>query len=473
MPAAIRVLRTLLLTGVLGTFPVSHGLAQGDGSRSNNVDLLRGSFSPYCEPAMLCHYGNVPPPTVPVEPPTSAVPPSVAAPPKIDLIVPDGPVATSIHGPDHVSPILHAARKSAWRASYGLSLRGAFVHSGGSNRYEAVLTPNLALRYDGQSTAASVTGRATIVQPIEDESRLGAASLEAGWARALGPSTRLKLDGAVSVSQDDPNGLDIRAAGVMTGPLEFRAAGNAEVSQQFGRFNLTTGVSLSRTQSGETRLLNGGVIDNSGSDRTGYGANIRLGYKLTPIFGVFVSGDGSRDEFDRLSADIGASRSGWTYALRGGINANWHDLTTVEASIGSGWRVYDSAALPEAQSLLYGFAIGYSPDPTLRLRATLDSAIEPGTNGAISTVDHSLSLEVAYRVNQWLGLRATGSGSLSESQGTGALTRRYGAGLGADIAIGTHTDMTLDYGYAWRENPATAPQVLTEHRVSAGITLQY
>lgn len=479
VPVATRVLRTLLLAGVLSTLPAGFAHAQGDGSHSNNADLLRGSFSPFCEPAMLCHQGRVQPEVAAVPAPATPAPaaPAPSASPVIASTV-YAPEVAAVPAP--ISPVstqpslgYPAAQWSPWRASYGVSLRGAYVHFGGTNRYEALVVPNMALSYNGQGRTARIAGEATLVQPHNGEARLGGAKLNTSYSQALSSTTGLRLDGSITLDQDDPNGLDVRPAGVMTGPLEFRAAANAGVTQQFGRFDLTTGLGVSRSQKGETRLANGSVIDNSGSDRTSVSADIRLGYRITPIFGVFVSGDGSREEFDHISTDIGARRSGWNYAIRGGINANWHDQTTVEASIGSGWRLYDDATLPETQSLLYGFALGYNPDPTLRLRAALDTTIEPGSVGAVSSVDHTLSLEASYRVNQLLGLRGTASASLSEAQGTGVTTRRYGARLGADIAIGPHTDMTLDYGYGWREDPAAVPQVLTEHRFSAGVTLQY
>lgn len=473
MPVAKRVLNALLLAGALGAFPVGPAHAQGDGSQSNNPDLLRGSFSPFCEPAMLCHYKDAGTSPMPVQPAPPPVPgPLMLVEPLAPPVV-EPPLGAPAPVPLQQQVYSPPAPSSAWRATYGVALRGSLVHSEGVNRYEALLIPNAGLRYDGQGTAAAIRGTATIAQPLEGEARIGAANLDANLSHALGPATRLTLDGAISMTQDDPAGLDVRPAGVMTAPLEFRASATAGLAQRFGQFDLTTSLGISRHQAGETRLVGGGITDNSGSDRTSLSGGIRLGYKLTPIFGVFVSGDGAREEFDRVSPDIGASRSGWNYALRGGVTANWHDMTTFEAWAGSGWRLYDATGLPETRSLLYGAALGYNPDPTLRLRASFDTAIEPGTGGVLASLDHTLSFEVAYRLNQWLGLRGTASGSWSEAQGTGAATERYGAGIGADIALGPHSDLTLDYGYGWRDDPAAMPRVSSEHRVSAGVSLQY
>lgn len=475
MPTARSVRNALLLAGALAAFSVGLAHAQGDGSHSNNPDLLRGSFSPFCEPAMLCHYANagMPPAVQPAPAPTplpaplpthQIAPPPPAAAPSIDV-----PAPVPLPQPVYASP----APSSAWRAHYGVALRGSLVHSGGVNRYEALLIPNAELRYLGEGTQAGIKATASIAQPLRGDTRLAGADLDVNFSHALGPTTRVTLDSAISITQDDPAGLDVRPAGVMTAPLEFRASATAGLAQRFGQFDVSGTLGVARHQTGQTGLLNGSFIDNSGDDRTSLSGGIRLGYRLTPIFGVFVSGDGTREAFDRVSPDIGVNRSGWNYALKGGVTADWHDRTTFEAWVGSGWRLHDNRMLPETRSLLYGATLGYSPDPTLRLRASFDTAIAPGTGSAVASVDHTLEFEVAYRVNQWLGLRGTARGEWTEAQGTGLTTERYRAGLGADIALGSHSDLTLDYGYGWRDDPAGTPRVSSEHRIGVGISLQY
>nr|WP_246473120.1 outer membrane beta-barrel protein [Pelagibacterium limicola] len=419
---------------------------------------------------MLCHYSkDTPSPPAPPVPPPSA--PLVLAAPLSQTPPSVQPAVSTV--PLH-DPGQYPVRPSTvWRATYGVALRGSFVHSGGTNRYEAHLVPNAGLVYRGQGTNAAVSGTATIVQPLDGQARVGAASLDANLDHALGPSTRLSLNGAIEVSQDDPGGIDVTPSGVMTAPLQFRASADAALSRQFGHFDLTGSLGVARSQTGETVLAGGGVIDNSGSDHTRFSGGMRLGYALTPIFGVFVSGDVAREEFDRVSADIGASRSGWDYATRAGVTANWHDMTSFEASVGYGWRTFDAAVLPGTEALLYGVALGFSPDPTLRLRLAFDTAIEPGRNGVVASLDHTLAFEAAYKVNQWLSLRGSASGSWAEAQGTGTLVRRYGAGVGADVILGPHSVFALDYGYGWRSDPGATPQDASEHRMSAGVTLQY
>lgn len=467
VPVSMRALRAVLLAGALGVLSAGLAHGQGDGSVTNNPDLLRGSFSPFCEPAMLCSVAENPPPPVPApvasmapEPLAPAAPAPLDNPAPVPAALPSAPMAYPL------SP------SSPWRAGYGIALRGAFVHARGANRYEALLIPNASLRYSGAGTEISLSGDATLVQGLRREFRIGGATLDGSLAHALGPTTRLGLEGAVALERDDPQGLDVTSSGVATAPLRLDASLQGALTQQLGLFDLTGTLALDRGERGGTRLASGGVLDNSGENRTRFSGGMRLGYALTPLLGVFVAGEAGRDEFDAVDPALGVRRSGWTYAARAGATANWQERATLEASIGTGWRTYD-ASLPDTRSLLYGLALGYNPDPTLRLRAALDTEIAPGTGSGAASTDYTLSLEAAYKVNQWLGLRGTASGSWSEAQGTGALTRRYTAGLGADLVLGPHSDFALDYRYGWRNDPAATPREADEHRVSAGVSLQY
>lgn len=455
----------MLLAGALGALSAGLAHGQGDGSVTNNPDLLRGSFSPFCEPAMLCSVAENPPPPTPE-------PVALMAPEPLALAVPvDSP--PPVPAPQFSTPVTYPLSSSSpWRAGYGIALRGAFVHAQGANRYEALLIPNASLRYSGAGTEIRLSGDATLVQGLRREFRIGGATLDGSLAHALGPTTRLGIEGAVALGRDDPQGLDVASSGAVTAPLRLDASLEGALTQQLGLFDLTGTLALDRRERGETRLASGAVLDNSGENRTRFSGGMRLGYALTPLLGVFVAGEAGRDEFDIVDPALGARRSGWTYAARAGASANWQERATLEASIGTGWRTYD-ASLPDTRSLLYGLALGYNPDPTLRLRAALDTEIAPGTGSSAASTDYTLSLEAAYKVNQWLGLRGTASGSWSEAQGTGEVTRRYTAGLGADLVLGPHSDFALDYRYGWRNDPSATPREADEHRVSAGVSLQY
>lgn len=461
MPVATRFFKALLLAGAFFALPAPMGFAQGDGSLSNNPDLLRGSYSPFCEPAMVCHYalqGGAP-----VQAPVVSAAPVLAAPP-----VPEIPVVVS--APLHDPAPYPVTFEPVWDMRASLALRGSIISSGGAVRYEAIAAPEVGWVYRGSATQVDAGASLELVQPADGQARVGAVGLDLDVSHAIGPTTGLAANLALRLSQDDARALGVGGAGTVTAPVEVTGSADASLVQRFGKADVTLSGGVLRTVLGDTVLTGGVIEDNAGRSFTGYRGGLRLGYALTPIVGVFTSGNVGRDIFDAPDIALGASRTGWRYDARVGITANWQDVTTLEASIGSGWRTYDDAGLTGTRSVLYGFALGFNPSESLRLRASFDTALAAGSGATVGGADYTLALEAAYRVNEWLGLRATASaGWLDVAQPTW----RYGAGLGADITVGQRTGLTFDYAYGWREDPAAAVPVRDEHRVSAGVTLRY
>lgn len=461
-----------IAASALGTALIPLGVAgamaqSGDGSFSDNPDLLRGSFAPFCEPSMLCHYGVGGPGKIAVaqgaSPATARLAGSADKPssgPDAVPLVMAGPVLVGGEpaGAYHGSPL-------DTRLSIGLS--GSVITSGGETRYEAGITPRATFAHQGGGTQAQGSVSARLVQPDDGDLRIGSARAEGRYGRLLGPDSAFTLDGALSLNQDDPRGIDAPASGAMTAPLDFVGEADAQISHRLDRFDLALRSGLGR----ETFDL-GGTGAGEEDDRWRFSTGLRAGYALSPIVGVFVDGSVRRDAFDRASADLGASRSGWVYDARAGIEGNWNDVWTAELTAGYGWRTFDAGVLSDAQTALYGAAIAFAPNPTTTLALRFDTELAPGTGGAAGSVDYALSLDADYRINPWLGVRGL-AGARWREQEDGEFSRRYEAGAGADIAVGAHTDLNLDYGYLWRDDPGEAPAEADEHRLSAGLTLQY
>jgi hypothetical protein len=155
------------------------------------------------------------------------------------------------------------------------------------------------------------------------------------------------------------------------------------------------------------------------------------------------------------------------------VATNWNDVVTLEASLGSGWRTYEAGSLADAQSWLYGAAIGYRPTATTQLRASLETQLSPGKGEAGASTNYLAGVEVTHTANSWLELRAAaGMEWLAPKDGAPA-SRLYTAGAGADLVLGAHTSATLDYEYGLREDPGAAITDRDEHRVSGGISLRY
>ena len=461
----------LILTGgALGG--ISAALAEGEGSGTDNPDLLRGSLGVGCPPGTLCHFPRTDLAATPVlpasQPAPLPVPPPAAIPSPPLAVTPETPVMP----PVFVAPAI-SAPSSAGDFSYGMALRGAYVRSGSDERFEMLAIPRVGFSRAAGATDTAFEASATLVGPQSGEPRIGAAEGSAEIVHRLSPSSGLAFNADLAFSQDDPRGLGTDRAGLAEAPVELAGSLGAAYSQTLGRLNATGTVGLTREWVGPSRLANGTGIDNTEEASTRYEGALRLGYALSPIVEAFAEASAGRTLFDAVDPGIGASRTGTDYALRGGIAASWTDTVTLEASIGSGWRSYDAAGLAGARSWLYGASLGWRPNGTTQLTASLDTELTPGADGTGASTLYRAGLEASHIANSWLGLRASaGLDWIAPEEGSAA-SRVWSAGVGADIAIGPHTSATLDYAYGLREDPDAADPRRDEHRVSGGISLQY
>lgn len=449
-------------------------LGQGDGSGTNNPDLLRGSLGVGCRPGTLCQFPAADL-AAPVVLPAEPLPvPLIAPPPPVVPVMPAqqaAPVGEPL-AMEAMPPV--SIDTSNWgELGYGVALRGAYVRSGSDERFEMVAIPSLSYSRSGGTTDLALGASATLVAPQSDDARIGAATISGDVVHRLSPSAGLVFNGDLSLSQDAPDGLSAEEADLSRAPVVVSGGAGLGYTQRFGRFTATGTGDIARDWVGEAVRVDGTVIDNSHEGATRYGGTLRVGYDLTPVVAVFGQGSAGRIEFDGADPDLGASRSGEDFELRGGIAANWSDVVTLEASIGSGWRMFDDSAIAEAQTWLYGAALGYRPTTTTEFTASFDTALTPGTGISGASASYGLGLEARHRANSWLALRASAGAQWAVPEDGSSISRSYSAGLGADFTLSQHTIATLEYDYGLREDPAAAIASRDEHRISGGVSLQY
>ena len=458
----------LILAGGGALGGISAVLAQGEGSGSDNPDLLRGSLGVGCPPGTLCHFPRADLAATPILPPSQPIPLLIPASTPAQVAAP----ATPVIPPVFVPPVA-AAPSSAGDFSYGITLRGAYVRSGADERFEMLATPEIGFSRAAGATDLAFDASATIVGPQAADPRVEAADVSADIVHRLSPSSGLAFNADLTFAQEDPHGLSVTRTGLAEAPVELAGSLSAAYSQTFGKLNATGTFGLTREWVGPSRLDNGTSIDNSDQASTRYEGALRLGYALSPVVETFAEASAGRTEFDAADSDLGVSRTGTDYALRGGVAANWTDTVTLEASLGSGWREYDAGALAGAQTWLYGASLGWRPTATTQLTASLDTELTPGADGAGASTRYRAGLGVDHIANSWLGLRASAALEWIAPEDGSPASRIWSAGAGADILIGPHTSATLDYEYGLRENPGAAAPSRDEHRVSGGLSLQY
>lgn len=460
-------------------FAVPGALAQGDGSGTNNLDLLRTGYgSQFCETAMLCSAVRenasevvfvAPPSAEPTQPQARAATASqLQARPEPAR---SGPSASSSTLSDLAPRVSDSV--PPFETQLSVTLRGSYANGTSGPSYEAAIVPAIEVSRTGPASTTEMGTRAGLVYADDQTIRIGEGAADFDFTQAFGPSRRFGLQAALRASQDDPEGLDLSGTGVETAPLRVSGRLDATVAQTFSRARAELSAGVFRETVSPTQLEDGTVLDNTSENITALSGGIRLSYAVTPILGAFAVADVTREDFDSISPELAASRNGWRYALSGGVTGNWSDLVTLEASIGAGRRTFDDVRLAAVDAILYGAALGFNPDPATQLRLSFDTAIAPGTGARAATLDHTLALAAAYKVNSWLGLRASARALWQEATGSNAIIRRYGAGVGADVALGANSSLALDYAYDLREDASADPQTAEAHRISAGLTLRY
>lgn len=477
MGQSARSLALVVLAGGGALAGVPLGFAQGDGSRTDNPDLLRGSLGVGCPAGTLCDFpaerllarpilpanalASTPAPLATVAPAEvpSVAPPATPAPAPVPAE--PAPVSTPVASSDHAD------------LAYGISLRGAYVRSEGGERFEMLAIPSIGFSRSVRAADVTLDASATLVQPRSDDPRIADAEVAFDTEYRLSPSADLAFNADFALSQDDPQALTVDTADLITAPLIVSGGLGAAYTQTFGRLDATVSLGLDREWVGSSTRSDGIEIDNDDESYTHYEGGLRLGYAVTPVLEIFGQGTAGRTDFDGADPDLGLNRNGADYTLRGGIAGNWNDVLVAELSLGSGWRDYDAGRLADAQSWLYGAVLGYRFNPTTQIVASLETELTPGEDGGGASTRYLAGLEASHTANSWLGLRASAGLEWLAPDDETAASRLYSAGIGADVLIGPHTSATLDYEYGLREDPGAADARRDEHRVSGGISLQY
>ncbi|WP_127143147.1 outer membrane beta-barrel protein [Pelagibacterium montanilacus] len=440
----------LLVTG-LGA------LAQGDGSHTDNLDLLRTSYSPFCEAAMLCHYGTRGAGDIPDRAAAAPVP----APAPVARTPAPGPVAPeprpSLASVYHQPEAFNAPpappepiQSLPFETEFALETRGTAVLDEEGTRFELGIIPSFALTRTGPGDSLDLRGSARLVR-AEDDVQARSVEIDGAYGRQIDSVTAVALSGGLSVTDPDPDGLG--GGGEVDAPV-VTIEGEAGVSRRFGRLDASGQISAGRTVSED---------ETESGWRTG--AGLRLGYSVSPILAPFIEARIANDRFD-------LGRSSTALSLLVGASAQWTNGWSGEAVIGQGWRRDDGTGATEADDLLFESSVQFDPNPTLGLRMAFDTSIEPGSADQGPRTTHGLEASADYRINPFLSLTARVEARWEDESGDEPASRRLGAGASGTLEIGPHVAASLSYDYAVRTDPAQVPAEADEHRIGAGLTLR-
>lgn len=353
---------------------------------------------------------------------------------------------------------------------WSVGLRGTLTQSTSGQSFVTRLTPQFSALYDGSLADITANGSAEVAKASgQDNVTITNMRLGLSADMALDTVTRLSGNAAFSLSKDLPGSLDLNPQLVVP-PLVMSGSLGVGIDRQFGLFNVGVDAEAARTNYGASTRRDTGQTDNADQNRWTASGNLRVGYQITPIFEVFTQAGMTRDFFDVAGAN-GDKADATNRTLRAGVSGSWNNILAASVSAGVGQRIFHAGNVGDVTTQLYGASLSFTPDPTVRMTASLETTLEPAgpDNAGTARIQNTALANLDYTVNSWLRLRASADWSTSQFVGSSETENRYGLGAGADYSVNAHTALNADYGYGRRDNSSRGQS--DSHQVSLGITL--
>jgi hypothetical protein len=354
---------------------------------------------------------------------------------------------------------------------WSLALRGAYVRDKNGDHFEALAVPSVSLKHEFLRGSYSFSGSAELSKSTVETYRINALRL--GVAGEYQVNTDLTLSGAANFALLTPSAsttgypaTTASASQEVTGDVEGSAA------YDFGLLTTTLTGSASRSVYGPTTLADSSQIDNSANNNWQFGSSLRVGYAVTPLLTVFAEGRAGYQLYDTIAPSYGVRLDAADYAMRGGLASKWSEVLEAEASVGAGYRHFTFGAADDIISQLYDASITFRPDETVEMRGALATTVgAPGPNASgAARIEYAATGDIGYRVNPWVKLRANAGYRYAIFSDSTNTETGYGAGAGVDYLLNENMVATGDYNYS--ATIANAGAADEEHRVTLGVTLK-
>ena len=353
---------------------------------------------------------------------------------------------------------------------WSVGLRGSYTRTPTAERFDTLLVPSVRLEHIGVRAAVAADGSAEIVR--EQNGRLSVTGLRLGLEGGydLDSVTRATATAELDLTQPLAGTPGI-ASTVAIAPQVLSGSAGLGVTREFGRFNVGVTGAVGRSLYGDTSRTDGTVISNAEDNRWSLDGALRVGYQVTPVFEVFGQAGVGRDLFDNPSTSLGVKADATEATLLAGVTGRWNGTLEATAATGVTLRRFDVASLGEVRAQVYDASVVFTPDPTLRLRAGLNTTVAPPgpDNAGTARVEYTASLGVDYTVNSWLAMRAQAAWNTADFTGTGNTETGYRLGAGADYKVNAHTAVGADYSYS--QAVTTNDGLQQAHRVTVGVTV--
>lgn len=370
--------------------------------------------------------------------------------------------------PDCALPAAPAEPNPVW-SHWTLGLRGAYVSNNDGSHFETLALPSFSLGLEGGRRAYTVGAGAEFSKSTEEPARINYLWGALDGSYRLDSTTGFAGKLTVDAGQSSIN-APWQEDDVATSSLGITVAGEGAVSRDIGRLTFTARGTAERSINGVDTLDDGSSVSFEHKNYWSAGAGLRVGYALTPIIGIFGDLYGARQLFDVPSPSLGIRQDNDTYLAKVGVTGKWDGHLELEGAVGVGLRRFIDPGLAEVASTQYEAKLTYTPTETLTITAEGYYGLgdETVTSTTTTPIEAELLAGLAYRLNPTVTLRAAAGWQWESKVGATTADHEYSAGVGVDYVINPRTTLTADYTYTHGVREPNPPD--QEHRAVVGLT---
>jgi hypothetical protein len=229
-------------------------------------------------------------------------------------------------------------------------------------------------------------------------------------------------------------------------PIVAAYGGSVGVVQDFNRLQFTLRGLVDRQTYDDALLTDGTVQRQADRNATTYGVQLRTGYEIRPGFTPFVDAIIDTRLHDFRTDFSGYKRDSDGITVRAGSTFELSQMLTGEVSAGYLHRTYEDSRLRDLSGPVFDGALLWAATPltTVKLRAST-GVVETVILNASGVLTQTVGLEIAHDLLRNLRLTLIGSIYTNDYQGVSIKEDGYSAGLRIDYRLNRWLGVRASY----------------------------
>ncbi|WP_245524508.1 outer membrane beta-barrel protein [Methylobacterium nonmethylotrophicum] len=257
--------------------------------------------------------------------------------------------------------------------------------------------------------------------------------------------TKVDVEGRYGLSTQRAGSPDLNAQ-VRDRPLVATYGGTVGVTQNFNRLQVTVSGLVDRQTFENAQLTDGTVLRQDDRNVNQFGLRLRTGYEIRPGFTPFVDTLVDTRIHDFVVDQYGLRRDSDGITVRGGTTFEVSRLLTGEVSGGYLSRRYADSRLRDVTGPVVDGAVTWAATPLTSLRVGASTGvIETIVPGASGIVTRTAVAELTHDLRRNLRLTLTGTLISNDYQGTSIREQGYSAGVKLDYRLNRWLGLRASY----------------------------